>query len=214
MRNRPAYPAAGGGSGPRIAMAVNSSEDPRVLGTLGMEGVALVLWQRGLPAELCAALDALAGHRLPKVRHRLIPGQVKAAVLAACDRAGTGECAERLASEVAALAAHAQAALAAPLLDLRLGPVADGVTTGWQPGAFTGRFFCTLLGPGVEFGPSDRGGPPKHIRCMSRGEVGIFRGLLWPGPDLPAILHRVPRQAPGEPQLTLLIEPVDDGGRC
>ncbi len=199
---------------PRIATAMNSSTDPRVLQTLGMEGVSLALWDHALPDGLSKALDALSGARLPRLRRRLAVKQVHAAVHSACIESGADLCAESLAVEMEQLAAHAAKVFASPLIELRL-DVTDGQPCPkWHIDAVPGRMLCTLRGPGTEYGPIGPDGAPQTVHHMARGAVGVFRGVLWPGRELAAIVHRSPPRGAGGPRLLVVIDPVDDAGAC
>ncbi len=199
---------------PRIAMAVTRSADPRVLQSLGMEGVSLALWTRDLPEDLAAALDALPAERLPRFRGRCAARDVAAAIHAACAEAGSGECAALLAAEVGALADHAMRIFASPLLELRLDVTEGQPRPAWHVDAVLGRLLCTLRGPGTEYGPIGPDGAPRSIHRMARGAVGAFRGALWPRQELAAIVHRSPPRYAGGPRLRVAIDPVEDAGSC
>lgn len=199
---------------PRIATAMNSSPDPRVLQTLGMQGVSLALWTRALRPKLAQALDALPTDRLPRLRRTLAARDVAAAVRAACREAGTGHCAEMLAEEVEALVGYAIPVFATPLVELRLSVTEGQPCPKWHVDAVPGRLLCTLRGPGTEFGPIGTDGAAQTVQHMERGAVGIFRGVLWPGQELAAIVHRSPPREAGGPRLLVVIDPVDDAGSC
>ncbi len=199
---------------PRSATAMNSSDDPRVLRTLGMEGVSLALWTRSLPDDLARALDALPTDRLPRLRRSLTQSGVTGAIHDACDEAGTGDCAARLAADVETLAAHAMQVFASPLLELRLDVTEGQPCPKWHIDAVPGRLLCTLLGPGTEYGPIGPNGEPQSVHCMPRGAVGAFRGVLWPGRELAAIVHRSPPREAGGPRLLLVIDPAPNAGTC
>lgn len=199
---------------PRIAAAMNSSDDPRVLQTLGMEGVSLALWTRSLPRDLACALDALPADRLPRLRRSLAPSGVAGAIHEACEEAGTGDCAGCLAAEIEALAMHAMQVFASPLLELRLDVTEGQPCSKWHVDAVPGRLLCTLLGPGTEYGPIGPNGEPQSVHRMPRGTVGVFRGVLWPGRELAAIVHRSPPREEGGPRLLLVIDPAPDAGTC
>lgn len=199
---------------PGIATAMNSSADPRVLQTLGMEGVSLALWERPLPPGLPEALDALPAERLPRLRRRLAVGQVVAAVRLAAIDAEAGSCTEPLAGEVGMLADLADGLFASPQLEIRLDVTEGRPRPKWHVDAVRGRLLCTLRGPGTEFGPIGPGGEPQSVHRMARGAVGVFRGALWPGRELAAIVHRSPPNTAGGPRLLIVIDPVDDAGAC
>ncbi len=199
---------------PPLAMGMNSSADPGVLHTIGMTGVSLALWDRRLPQDLSAALDGLPPEQLPRMRRRLAVRDVPGAVRAACVEAGAMDCADGLAIVAADLARHAADVLAAPLLELRLQVTNGQPCPKWHLDAVAGRLLCTLRGPGTEFGPIGPAGEPQAVHQMARGAVGVFRGVLWPGPELAAILHRSPPAEAGDARLLLVIDAVDDAGDC
>lgn len=199
---------------PLLATGVNSGSDPRVLRTLGMAGVSLALWTRALPDDLACALDALPTDRLPRLRRTLAPGSVAGAVHAACAEAGTGDCATALAAEVAALATQAMEVFASPLLALRLDVTEGQPCPKWHVDAVPGRLLCTLRGPGTEYGPIGPEGEAQTVHSMPRGTVGVFRGVLWPGRELAAIVHRSPPRDAGGPRLVVVIDPVPEAGAC
>jgi hypothetical protein len=198
----------------RLATAMNSSTDPRVLQTLGMEGVSLALWTRAMPEDLAKALDVLAPDRLPRLRCRLSPRDVADAVRTACFEAGTGACAGPLAAEAESLAAHAMQVFASPLLEVRLDVTEGQPCPKWHIDAVPGRLICTLRGPGTEYAAIRPNGEPRSTHRMARGAVGAFRGSLWPGRDRAAIVHRSPPADAGGPRLLIVIDPVDTMGTC
>lgn len=201
---------------PRLATTITSSRDPGVLGTIDLEGVAAALWLREPDPGFQAWLDALPAEALPRMRRRLRPGAVAAAVAAACAEAGTptGPERDRLEAEIAALAGHAAAALAALLLEVRLEVRDRQACPKWHLDVVRGRAICTLRGSGTEFGPGRPDGEPATVLVMPTGTVGLFRGLLWPGPELSGIVHRSPAAKAGETRLVLVIDPVDEAGTC
>lgn len=199
---------------PRIATVVNSSTDSSVLQTLGMEGVSFALWTRELPANLTNALDSLAVDRLPRFRGRFPARGVAAAIRAACEEAGTGKCAALLVAEVETLATHAMQIFGSPMLELRLDVAEGQPCPKWHIDAVRCRLLCTLLGPGTEYGPIGPNGEPQSIHRMARGAVGVFRGALWQGRELAAIVHRSPPREAGGSRLIVVIDPVDDAGAC
>jgi hypothetical protein len=101
-----------------------------------------------------------------------------------------------------------------PLLELRLDVTEGQPCPKWHVDAVPGRLICTLRGPGTEFGSIGPDGEPQAIRRMARGAVGIFRGVLWPGRELAAVVHRSPPRNAGGPRLLVVIDPIDDAGAC
>lgn len=199
---------------PRIATAMNSSTDPRVLQTLGMQGVSLALWERRLTDRLSRSLDALRLDRLPRMHRRLAVQHVAGAVGAACSEAGAGDCAKQLAADTEELAAHAVQVFSSLLLDIRFDVAEEQPYPTWHMSSLSGRMICTLSGPGIEYGPVGPRGRPQSIHRMARGAVGAFRGIFWPGQEIAGIVHRSPQRTAGERRLLVIIDPVDDAGAC
>ncbi len=197
---------------PAIATAMNSSDDPNVLRTLGMKGVSLALWDRALPDDLAHTLDSLPPENLPVMRRRLAVSQVRRAVLEACEDAGANEIATDLATEIRELASHAMAVFASPMLEIRIQVTEGQPCPKWHVDAVQGRLLCTLRGPGTEYGPLQPSGEPDTVHRMTRGQVGVFRGALWPGRELAAIFHRSPPKDVGGTRLLVVIDPVDHAG--
>lgn len=199
---------------PKIATAMNASPDPRALQTLGMEGVALTLWQRDLPDGLADWLDGLAPEQLPQMRGTMPVARVAEAVQNACRDAGATGQADALAMEVATIAQHAALTLAAPLLEVRLKVSTGQPSPKWHVDAVAGRVLCALRGPGTQYGPIDADGGAQSVHHVPRGAVAAFRGALWPGQELAGTVHRSPPATDGAPRLLLVIDPVEDWGRC
>lgn len=200
---------------PRLATRVNESWDPRVLDTLAMEGVALAVWHRPPSPALRSWLDALPVDRLPRMR-RVIPAtQARLAVAAACERAGTpaGRHRDELLDQVAEMVGVAGQVLAAPLVELRLDVTEGQACPRWHLDAVRARLLCTLRGPGTEFGPARPDGAAAAVYSVPTAAAGLFRGLLWPGPELSGVVHRSP-PANGEARLLLVVDPLDDAGSC
>lgn len=59
----------------------------------------------------------------------------------------------------------------------------------------------------VQYGPIDVDGGAQSLHQMPRG-------ALWPGGELAGIVHRSPPASDGALRLLLVIDPVDDWGRC
>lgn len=191
----------------RFATAVKSGPDPRILRSIAMEGVSLALWNRKVPDALENWLASLAIEELPQFEGRVASREV-AERLRSVNPATSHHQGDALAQELARLAGIASDILASPLLDIRLGGESPDRGSEWRLDARAGRLRCTLLGAGVEYGPMASGFAPGPIHQMPCGAVGIFRGMFWPGPELPAILHRMPRQTGQGASLTLTISPV------
>lgn len=201
----------------RLATGMNAGEDPRVLGTIGMDGVALAVWQREAAPGFRSWIDGLAPERLPAIRATVAAGMVGRAVLAACERAGTPDCAERtmLAEDAAMLAATFSRLTGAPFLNLRLDVVRGDSCRRWHVDRVPARLLCTYRGPGTEYGAADPDGTPRAIHRLETGAAAVFRGTLWPAAEFPGIVHRSPPiEGTSDVRLLLVLDPAEDGGAC
>ncbi|WP_170167090.1 DUF1826 domain-containing protein [Paracoccus methylarcula] len=200
----------------RRATAVNSSTDPRILGSITMNNVAVAIWQRPPVADFLAWLEELAPARLPRLRCRLPPAWVTEAVAHACDEAGTppGLHRDMLVADIAELARRAADVTGAMMVDLRLDVSSGQPCPKWHLDAVSARLLCTLRGAGTQFGPARPNGDPANIWQMRPGDVGMFRGRLWPGNGISGILHRSPPAGNGPERLLVVIDPVDEAGSC
>lgn len=197
---------------PRLATAMNASADPAVLRTVAMPGVALAVWTPDRPDGFQDWIDALPPERLPRLRASLPPSRVRDAIAAACERAATPPGAHRdhLIEHAAQIAALASEILSSLLVELRLGATDDQDYPKWHLDTVHARLLCALRGPGAEFGPARPDGTPTDVRSLPTGAVALFRGLLWPGRELPGIVHRSPPAQAGITRLLLVVDTVDE----
>ncbi|WP_172331503.1 DUF1826 domain-containing protein [Mangrovicoccus sp. HB161399] len=198
---------------PRLAEGIESGPHPSVLRRIGRDGTALAIWQRRMPADLRGWLDGLPAGRMPQFRRTLPAGTLRLAVAEACRRAGTpgGAGQELLAAEICLLGQLAADVFGCAALRVRLEVATRQTCPKWHVDAVPVRMVCTLRGPGTEWGPIGPDGVPRRTHRLETGEVGLFRGALWPGDELAAILHRSPQATPERPRLALAIDPAPRG---
>ena len=195
-----------------IEATVIRGTDPAVLARIGDPGCAAAIWTRGRDAGIGAWLDGLAAAFLPRTRTVLRPGDVGAAVLAACDAALTPQpvyC-RALADQLQDLAGGFAAAMRARWLRLRLDVVDSDGCRRFHRDVVRARLLCTLRGSGTEFGIAADGADPERVDRLATGDVGVFRGTLWPGAALPLVHRSPPIAGRGETRLLLVLDPLDD----
>jgi hypothetical protein len=193
---------------PRLATGMTSGRDPAVLGSIALEGVGVAVWERTVPTDFQRWLDALPVAALPRLRRTLLPSWVGPTITLACLSAGmpAGPHREALAADVALLARLAAEALGAQRLEVRLDVTTDQACPKWHLDAVRARLICAYRGPGTEFGPAHPNGEPASVQALPTGVPALFRGLLWPSPDLTGIVHRSPPAIPGQARLVLVID--------
>jgi len=202
---------------PRRADAIVSGAEAEILSGVAMPGVGAAIWQRTLPEAVRTWLDAIPAERLPQHSGAVLASGAGAAVAAAFDRAGVARSAERdwLADDADRLAGIAGRVLETPFLSLRLAAVARRTCPKWHVDTVRGRLLCTWRGRGTEFGPARPDGTPASVMALPTGAAALFRGVLWPGSELTAILHRSPPVETAEtPRLMLALDPAEAAGEA
>lgn len=196
---------------PRLATAMNSSDNPDVLRTVGMSGVALAVWTPTQPDGFQDWIESLPSEQLPRLRTTLPAQHARDAVAAACDRAATpaGAYRDHLVDRAAYIATLASDILASLLVELRLDVTSGQACPKWHLDSVHARLLCTMRGSGTEFGPARSDGTPSAVHRLPTGAVALFRGLLWPGKELPGVIHRSPPARSGATRLLLVVDPVE-----
>ncbi len=200
------------------ATGVNWSDDVGVLRTLGMKGVAFAVWQRSLSDQLDIWLDRLAPDQLPVLKTIVVVEQVEKAVCAAALSAGLpqGAEADRFAADVAHLSRLLTAMAPGNMLRIGLTARAEEALPPFDRPLGRARLVCCYRGHGLQVGAPEDTGPPSRLTSLPRGDVILFRGLLWPDPQPPGVVYRpASPEKPGGTSFVLTIEPVDDiAGHC
>jgi hypothetical protein len=182
------------------AWPVAEASGPGVLDAVKRADVGAAIWRRSLDPALASWADACPDHRLPALRCETEAGRALAA-------AAPG--APLLAADAAGLAARFAAIMGVARLRLRLDVIRDDACRLWHLDRLRARLLCAYRGAGTEFGPGKPGGEPRAARALARGDVGIFRGSLWPWTG-ETLLHRSPPMAGrGETRLLLVIDAAD-----
>lgn len=200
----------------RRATAMNSSSDPRILGSVSMRGVAVAIWQRKPPLEYQEWLDGLDAEQFPRLRCRTTLTQLPTVLKQACIDAGTppGRNRETLIADITDLARRATEVTKSQMVDLRLTVSSGQPCPKWHLDAVTARLICTFRGAGTQFGTAGVEIAPADIRQMQTGDVGMFRGSLWPGDEISGILHRSPPAENAQERFLVVIDPLDMAGSC
>lgn len=190
------------------AAAVVQGHAPSILAAVAEASVDLAIFRRTLPEALMAALAGAGAARMPQLRAVLAAGEVGAAVEVACETAGTPPaCAEAPAEDAAALAATFAETLGCVQLMVRLKASADQTCRKWHRDAVVARLLCTYIGAGTQFGTPGATGASPCSGQLAAGDVGLFKGGLWPG-GVPRLLHRSPPTASLGWRLLLAIDPA------
>lgn len=199
-------------SAPATADRIARVPGPDGLDALRAPGIGAALWERRLPADAAAALDAASPSALPACRTTLAPDDAAEAVAAAGRAAGTPEAAIAfLAADVAALARRFSDLMAVARLELRLAVVRRATCPRWHADAVRARLLCAYRGAGTLIGPAGAGGAPTRIESLPRGTVAVLRGSAWPGAERTALVHRSPAvEDETATRLLLALDPDDE----
>lgn len=94
----------------------------------------------------------------------------------------------------------------APMLSMRIEPVADDACRRFHIDAVPLRLVCALRGRGAQYGAGTPGAQPDRIEEAPPGAVLLLRGKGWPG-GAPAFLHRSPPiEGSGETRLLFVLD--------
>lgn len=194
-----------------LASRVRRGSDPEILSRICEPGTGLAIWERRPEPDFTAWIEDLPPETLPRLRTVVAAGAVEAAVTAACENSGIAPhpMREQLASDAGALAALMAGALSCDFLTIRLDVIDTDACRRFHIDRVRARLLCTYRGRGTEFGEAGRAGAsPARVESLAPGTAGLFRGALWPAPELPGILHRSPPLGDsGETRLLLVIDP-------
>ena len=197
----------------RLAQGMNQSEDPRVLGTIAMERIAVAVWTRDPCADFHAWLHDVPEQLLPSLDTLVAVQHVEQVVTVACDQAGTPMSCHRqqLCRDVAELARIFASIVEEPFLRLRLDRFRSRSDEKFHMGNVRARLFCSYRGVEIDFGAAKVNGIPRQSRRIPLGMPAIFRGLLWDGIELSRVVHRpAPINQPDEVSLLLIIDPANN----
>jgi hypothetical protein len=188
---------------PDAGWPVAEGDGPEALGAVTRPDLGAAIWRRTLDPALTAWADGCPDHRLPAARLEAPVGELGRALAAAAPDAPL------LAADAAMLAARFAAVTGARRLRLRLDVIRDDACRLWHLDRVRARMLCAYRGAGTEFGPGRPGGAPRAMRALGRGDVGVFRGALWPWAG-ETLLHRSPPMAGRrETRLLLVIDLAD-----
>ena len=144
--------------------------------------------------------------------------EVDKAIRAAALSAGTPQDQDlrRFAADVAHLSRSLATVSTGTILRLRLCMLADDEPPSFDLPLGRARLVCCYRGNGLQVTAARTSEPSTGFTPLPRGDVALFRGLLWPDRQPAGVVHRfAPLQKPGETRFVLTIEPADDtSGYC
>ncbi|MBK5927688.1 DUF1826 domain-containing protein [Rhodobaculum claviforme] len=204
---------SGPGIAPQATAAVAVVDTSRALSAIHRPDCAAAIWRRAVDPALSDWLAGLAPAQLPAAREILRPQDLRAALPAICDRAGTpdGPGRARLIADIALLADVFAGLMRAPWLRLRLDVVTTDACRKFHVDAVMARLICTYRGTGTQYGIASGGAAPAFVQTAPAGAAVILRGSHWPEQPPSGLRHRSPPIAgTGETRLLLVLDPVLD----
>lgn len=200
-----------GNPGRPMARDVIMGRDPEILDDIHLPSVAASIWTRVPDPHFQAWIDGLPVERLPGLKTVLPIHLAEAAVLSACEAAGTpaGPEQDMLAGDVGALVLMVAKTLRVEQVRLRLDVSGEVMCPKFHTDNVPARLLCSYRGPGTDYVPEGAQDTPGRIRQVRTGAVALFRGRLWPDEERTGLLHRSP-PVPQEigARLLLVIDPV------
>ncbi|WP_454270644.1 DUF1826 domain-containing protein [Roseovarius sp. MBR-51] len=198
----------------RLATGVAQGDRPGVLHQVTRSGQAVAVWQRQRDAGFADWIDRLAPESLPQARCYCMAQRAREAAQAACAAASlsAGREREMLCGDIGALALLFSQVMGRSALHLRLEVVRDDACRKFHLDQVPARLLCSYRGAGTEYGLRRAQGDPKSLYRMATGDVGIFRGALWPGEEMSGVVHRSPPIArQGETRLLMVLDVLEAG---
>lgn len=204
---------------------VSQGDDPAVLADLYQDIINMAVWQRQLPADVEAAVDAVLD--LPhgsEFALSVSPADAEAAV----GQALGGVAAAALCKDIAFLVDMFCALLGFERAGLRLTVLKRAMCPRFHVDNVPCRFATTYHGVGTEWlphhvvdrsklGQGSKGlsdlesglyGGAGDIEQLQRGDVALLKGELWEGNENAGLVHRSPAVSPGESRLLLTLDIV------
>lgn len=200
--------------GMTLATGVAQGERPGVLHQVSRPGWAAAIWTRQREAGFATWLDGLAAERLPQARCYCTVARARSVALAACDAVGLSAdpASATLCADIATLARLFGQVMGRSALHLRLEVVRDDACRKFHLDQVPARLLCSYRGAGTEYGMRRATGDPHPVCRMATGDVGIFRGALWPTEEMCGLVHRSPPIAgQGESRLLLVLDVLEVG---
>ncbi|QBY00481.1 DUF1826 domain-containing protein [Rhodophyticola sp. CCM32] len=193
----------------RIARGILDGQTPDILEEIRSPGCAAAIWRRGENPLFQTWIDTVSPARLPRLRLQIAPETVADTVRATCQAQGLpdGQGQRMLANDVAMLATSFARVMQTDQVRLRLDVVTGNACRKFHLDNVPARLLCTYRGRGTEYGLVRPGADPDPVEAMPVRAVGLFRGMLWPGPDHSGVVHRSPPiDGTGETRLLLVID--------
>lgn len=171
--------------------------------------VALAIWERPVPDILSIPLGAISN-----IRFQCALGELPDILQQAMYTGGFGKRVGNhvLLADILMLANHFARAMRTDTVEIRLERIVNNACKKFHADYVTARLITTYVGQGTQWldGPdaADCGcGDSHNIRQLSTGDVGVFKGRLWPE-SVPAIHRSPPIEGSGEERLVLVINPA------
>lgn len=200
--------------GMTLASGVTRGDRPGILHHVTAPGQAAAIWQRPRDPGFADWIDRLAPESLPQTRCYCTAPRAREVAQAACVAAGlpAGPDRKMLCDDIGVLALLFAQVMRRSALHLRLDVVRDDACRKFHLDHVPARLLCSYRGSGTEYGLVHGRGDPLSVRRMATGDAGIFRGALWPGDGMSALVHRSPPIAgQGETRLLLVLDVLEAG---
>ena len=189
-------------------------EDDRIdiLDEIRSPGCAVSIWKRNTSWPLLDRLEALSPEQLPELRIATGPDRVLNDLSAEVQRLGFAEygLGAALLEDAATLVRAFCAVMKTNTVRIRFDVIRSDACRKFHLDNVAARLLCTYRGRGTQYGQFVADGDPDPIYELETGDVGLFRGLLWPTGERSGIVHRSPPISQGGETRLLFV--IDDGG--
>ena len=183
-----------------------------ILDQIWSPGCAVSIWKRNGGWTLLDRLEELSPEQLPELRMATDPDHALSALGTEVQRLGLGDSGfgPDLLEDASKLVRSFCNVMKTNTVRLRFDVIRSDACRKFHLDNVVARLLCTYRGRGTQYGQFRTEGDPDPIHELATGDVGLFRGQLWPTGEGSGIVHRSPPISQGGETRLLFV--IDDGG--
>lgn len=197
---------------PGSAYRVVEGDRLDILDQIWSPGCAASIWKRKARWPLLDRLEELSPEQLPELRMATDPDHALSALGTEVQRLGLGDSSfgPDLLEDASKLVRSFCSVMKTNTVRLRFDVIRSEACRKFHLDNVAARLLCTYRGRGTQYGQFRTEGNPDPIHELATGDVGLFRGQLWPTGEGSGIVHRSPPISQGGETRLLFV--IDDGG--
>jgi len=156
------------------------------------DGSDAVIWQRDVPTQVTAWLNALSVDAMPQDRVILKSSDVSACLIEQFENKGIAlnPALAWLSQDVACLAKWVEETVNSSFLRMRMEVVTDDACSKFHIDNVVARLICTYRGPGTQLNIASA--PDEACLSLPTGDPVLLKGKRWPQSSDSPLRHRSP----------------------